>query len=239
MANKIIKGRDLMLFNSDGHSYAYATNHTLTITAETTDISSKDHGVWGASEVARYTWEITSENLYTTEEYDVLFDQMLSGEPITVRFGLKQPEADPSMNVADGTVVLGYWTSKNSFYAGKAVITSLVANANNGENATFSVTLSGSGAISKKTSGQIVPAPDINGITPFTETTSMTIDVPTGATVYYTTDGTTPNAESTVYSEAVTLSASTMVKAVAIKNNVASDVVSKAFVKEEVETPGE
>ena len=46
-ANKIIKGRDLMLFDNDGHSYAYATNHTLTITAETIDVSSKDHGVWG------------------------------------------------------------------------------------------------------------------------------------------------------------------------------------------------
>ena len=89
MANKSIKGRDLMLFNSDGHSYAYATNHTLTITAETTDVSSKDHGVWGASEVSRYTWEITSENLYTTDEYDSMFDTMLAGSAITVRFGLK------------------------------------------------------------------------------------------------------------------------------------------------------
>jgi hypothetical protein len=89
MANKIIKGRDLMLFNSDGHSYAYATNHTLTITAETTDVSSKDHGVWGASEVSRYTWEITSENLYTTDEYDSMFDTMLASNAITVRFGLK------------------------------------------------------------------------------------------------------------------------------------------------------
>jgi hypothetical protein len=89
MANKIIKGRDLMLFNSDGHSYAYTTNHTLTITAETTDVSSKDHGVWGASEVSRYTWEITSENLYTTDEYDSMFDTMLAGNAITVRFGLK------------------------------------------------------------------------------------------------------------------------------------------------------
>ena len=151
MANQIIKGRDLMLFDNDGHSYAYATNHTLTITAETTDISSKDHGVWGASEVARYTWEITSENLYTTEAYDEMFDTMLAGEPITVRFGLKQTPADPSMNVADGNMALPYWTSQSSFYEGKVVISSLVANANNGENATFSVTLTGNGSIKKTT----------------------------------------------------------------------------------------
>lgn len=151
MANQIIKGRDLMLFDSDGHSYAWATNHTLTITAETTDISSKDHGIWGGSEVARYTWEITSENLYSTEAYDEMFDTMLAGEPITVRFGLKQTPADASMNVADGNLALPYWNSQNSFYEGKVVITSLVANANNGENATFSVTLTGNGSIKKTT----------------------------------------------------------------------------------------
>lgn len=154
MANKIIKGRDLMLFNADGHSYAWATNHVLTITAETTDISSKDHGIWGGSEVSRYTWEITSENLYSTEAYDEMFATMLAGEPITVRFGLKQTPTDPSMNVADGNTALPYWTSTSTFYEGKVVITSLVANANNGENATFSVTLTGNGSIKKTT-----PAP--------------------------------------------------------------------------------
>jgi len=109
--NKIIKGRDLMLFNSDGHSYAWATNHTLTITAETTDISSKDHGVWGGSEVSRYTWEITSENLYSVEKYDEFFEDMIAGEPITVRFGLKRPEADPTLTPSEGNTALEYWTS--------------------------------------------------------------------------------------------------------------------------------
>lgn len=151
MANNIIKGRDLMLFNSDGHSYAYATNHTFTMNAETTDISSKDHGVWGAVEVSRYSWEITSENLYTSEEYDALFTSMTSGEPITVRFGLKATPDNPALNPADGNTALPYWTSQNSFYQGRAIITSLTANANNGENATFSITLTGVGSIQKTT----------------------------------------------------------------------------------------
>lgn len=152
MANKIIKGRDLMLFNSDGHSYAYATNHTLTITAETSDISSKDHGIWGASEISKYTWEITSENLFTSDEYDSLFSTMLTGEPITVRFGLKTDQVDLTKNVADGDPNLPYWTSQDTYYEGKVIITSLIANANNGENATYSVTLTGTGSI-KKTTG--------------------------------------------------------------------------------------
>ena len=53
MDSKIIKGRDLMLFDSTGKSYAFATNHTLTLTAETTDVSSKDHGIWSGSEVSK------------------------------------------------------------------------------------------------------------------------------------------------------------------------------------------
>lgn len=149
MANKIIKGRDLMLFDSNGHSYAYATNHTLTITAETSDISSKDHGIWGASEVSKYTWEITSENLFTSDAYDSMFDAMLAGEAIKVRFGLKTEQADKSKNVADGDTALPFWTSQSTFYEGNVIITSLTANANNGENATYSVTLTGSGSIKK------------------------------------------------------------------------------------------
>ena len=145
MANRIIKGKDLMLFDSNGKSYAYATNHTLTITAETSDVSSKDHGIWGGSEVAKYSWEITSENLYTSEGYSDMFDTMITGQAITVRFGLKTDTG--SQTVADGD--LANWTAGSHYYTGKVIITSLVANANNGENATYSITLTGTGALSK------------------------------------------------------------------------------------------
>lgn len=53
--NKVIKGRDLMLFDNNGKSFAFATNHTFTINAETAEISSKDHGIWGGSEVTKFT----------------------------------------------------------------------------------------------------------------------------------------------------------------------------------------
>lgn len=142
----IIKGRDLMLFDASGNSYAYATNHTFTINAETSDISSKDHGIWGASEVSRYTWEITSENLYTTTAYDSLFASLVAGNPISIKFGLKS-ENDNTKTVADGDY--DNWTTASGYYEGDAIITSLVANANNGENATYSITLSGVGKISK------------------------------------------------------------------------------------------
>lgn len=149
MANKVIKGRDLMLFDKQGKSFAFATSHTLSISAETADISSKDHGIWGGSEVTKFSWEISSENLYTEDNYDNLFDLMLAGEPFKVRFGLKS-QNDNSKNVADGDY--DNWTSKyNGYYEGDVVITSLNANANNGENATYSATFTGAGKIVRVT----------------------------------------------------------------------------------------
>jgi TP901-1 family phage major tail protein len=149
MANQIIKGDDLMLFDAEGKSIAFATAHTLTITADAADISSKDHGIWGGSEVNKISWEITSENLYTSDAYDSLFNSMLSRQPITVYFGLKA-ENDPEKTVANGDYP--NWTKATGAYTGEAFITSLTANANSGENATFSVTLTGTGKISKAAS---------------------------------------------------------------------------------------
>lgn len=76
-----------------------------------------------------------------------------------------------------------------------------------------------------------VEAPTISGTTPFETTTSMTISGPQGASIYYTTDGTTPTSASTAYSTAVTLSSTTTVKAIAIKDGVSSSVTTKTFTK--------
>jgi hypothetical protein len=74
-------------------------------------------------------------------------------------------------------------------------------------------------------------APTISGTTPFAETTSVSMSGPDGAEIHYTTDGSTPTAESTLYSEAFTLSDTTTVKAIAIKNSESSEVASKLFTK--------
>jgi hypothetical protein len=54
---------------------------------------------------------------------------------------------------------------------------------------------------------------------------------PDGAAIHYTTDGTVPTAESALYSEAFTLSATTTVKAIAIKDGQSSEVASRVFTK--------
>ena len=78
---------------------------------------------------------------------------------------------------------------------------------------------------------ETVAAPTISGETPFDESTQVTISGPEGAEIRYTVDGSTPTAESSLYSEALTLTDTVIVKAIAIKNGVSSEVASKTFTK--------
>jgi nucleoid DNA-binding protein len=89
---------------------------------------------------------------------------------------------------------------------------------------------SGGGSNSGSQSGTLA-APTISGNTTFTESAQVTISGPDGAEIHYTTDGTVPTAESALYSEAFTLSATTTVKAIAIKDGQSSEVASKVFTK--------
>ena len=83
-------------------------------------------------------------------------------------------------------------------------------------------------------SGSVTPSvstPVISGTSPFEETTSVSISGPTGAEIHYTTDGSTPTAESTLYESAFTLSDSATVKAIAIKDGQSSQVATREFTK--------
>ena len=85
--------------------------------------------------------------------------------------------------------------------------------------------------VSSKTITKIVEKPIIAGDTPFESSTEVTITAAEGATIYYTNDGSTPTSGSTAYSEALTLEATTTIKAIAVKGGITSDVASKTFTK--------
>ena len=87
------------------------------------------------------------------------------------------------------------------------------------------------GSGSQNSGSEAVTAPEISGTSPFTDSTQVTIQGPQGAALYYTTDGSTPTSESMDYSEPITLSATTTVKAIAILNGETSAVSSKTFTK--------
>ena len=93
---------------------------------------------------------------------------------------------------------------------------------------------SGNNGGSNSGSGTVTPtvnAPNFSGATQFEESTQVTMTGPTGSEIHYTLDGSTPTAESPVCSEPLTLTETTVVKAIAIKDGVSSSVTSRTYTK--------
>ena len=118
---------------------------------------------------------------------------------------------------------------KASFMNVKDLVVSKVKNTNSSNTSTNQG--QGSGNSGSGTQSETVAAPIISGNTSFSDTTQVTISGPTGAEIRYTTDGSVPTSESTLYSDPFSLTATTVVKAIAIKNGVSSEVASKSFTK--------
>lgn len=142
--SKKIKGQELMLF-VNGKSIAYATNHTLNLSAELADVSNKDEGSgdWKVQEVKQMSWEATTENLYSVDGYSSLFTLMTAKTPITAVFA---PKTETDINVPSG----GTWTA-SSGYTGNVIINSISVNAQVGDYATFTVNFTGVGALTAYT----------------------------------------------------------------------------------------
>lgn len=143
-----INGSDMMLF-ADSKSIAGATSCKLSITAETADVSCKDvGGDWGSSTVKKLNFEASTENLFIKgnagKTFDDLFALMIAKKPIDVAFSLDKAEADKTKAEVPET---GWTLPTAGLYKGKAIITSLEANAPNGDNATYSANFKGAGAL--------------------------------------------------------------------------------------------
>lgn len=80
-----------------------------------------------------------------------------------------------------------------------------------------------------------VSAPVISGTTPFEGSTQVSISCgTTGASIYYTTDGSDPTTSSTPYSAPFTITETTTVKAIAVFGNDVSGIVEKVFTKKTI-----
>ena len=90
-----------------------------------------------------------------------------------------------------------------------------------------------SGSTSQDSGGgsNTVAAPTISGTSPFTSSTQVTMSAEAGAEIHYTLDGSTPTASSSLYSAPLTLSDTTTVKAIAIKDGVISSVTTRTYTK--------
>lgn len=147
----IIQGSDLMLFIG-GKSIAFATSHSLSLSAETVETTNKDTGgKWVTKAARKISWTMNTENLYCVtgegNTYDELFDAMVNRTALDVVFTL---EGNSTTSKLDEVPTDGWTPKATSGYVGKAYVTSLELNAPNGDNATFTASFEGCSALTKR-----------------------------------------------------------------------------------------
>lgn len=160
-----LNGSDLMVFVQSGstyHSIAYATNHTLEVSMNQVDSSTKDNGCgyWENSEPGMMSWTMSTENLMSDSaengfSFNALFELMLKRETIEVVFALQSntPDYAGKIDTEFTAPSTGWNPDTTNQYHGKAYITSLSCTATNGEKATYNATFSGAGALLKTGNG--------------------------------------------------------------------------------------
>ena len=149
----IFKGSALQLFVGSS-TIAFATSHTLSITTNTNEIATKDHGDYPAVLPTTITWEVTCENLYATDSLNTLLSAVKSRTPLTVKFAevanYSQANGSYSYNAVEEGIVdttKTAWTLGKVIGQGKAYVTSYSINAAAGDNASISATLTGCGQL--------------------------------------------------------------------------------------------
>lgn len=154
----IIKGGKIMVFMNN-EPIAFATNHTLSLTRNTQEISSKDHGDATAVLPTTQSWEVTTENLMSAAGYEQVLGAYLDATPVTIYFGASNysnttseqgiVEVDNATNWTKEAFPESATSATSLNLQGTAYITSLNVNAPNGENATYTATFTGTGQIGR------------------------------------------------------------------------------------------
>ena len=155
----ILKGSALQLFINDGGSpdvcIGFATSHALSITTNTTELSTKDHGDYPAVLPTTTTWEVTAENVYATTSMKTLLGYVKNRTKVTVKFAevgnYSQDGGSYSYEAIEPGIIENdtktSWSIGKVIGQGKAYITSYSINASSGDNASISCTFTGCGPL--------------------------------------------------------------------------------------------
>lgn len=118
----------------DGVLVSYSTNASVEVSMDTREVTNKESGGNAEFREAKKSWTISGEFIFSPDAtlgYDDLYDALQSREMVTIRFS---PEK-----------------SGMSYFEGEGYITGLPMNAPVEDNVTFTMSLQGSGAFTRKT----------------------------------------------------------------------------------------
>lgn len=146
--NKVIKGQNLRVFVG-GKCVAFATSCQLQVSANLEDTSTKDStGSWDEQEIVSKSWSMSVDALYNAGGTDAtglnaqeMLDLLLAGNRVEVRFCVTGGAQNRESLTA---------TSTMAEYEGSAWINDLSVTAANKSNASYSASLTGDGALTKR-----------------------------------------------------------------------------------------
>lgn len=121
-----------------------ATNHTMSITTEMQETSNKDTGKWGTSQPNKYSWSMTSENMFIKVDYDKLVAAMIAGTKMHVLFEIAANANSDTGKPAEG------WIPAEGGWEGDCYINQIDANASYDSNASYTVSFTGTGPLAKR-----------------------------------------------------------------------------------------
>lgn len=145
----IVKGSMLQVRITDAqnveHILGFATSHSLSVTTNTTEVSTKDHGDYPAIIAQNLTWEVQCENLYTNANgRDLLAIQ--TGKQLVDLVFARVSNYDSKGIVDNSNPSAWEVDDTHPILSGKAYLTSFSLNAPAGDNATVSCTFTGCGS---------------------------------------------------------------------------------------------
>lgn len=148
------KGNLVNLFIYDTSAWrtiSYSTSNSLSTSSEQNTVSSKDHGIWGDTEITGLTWSMSGEYLMSPNDADVVLKMQASGIPYTFCF-CQVNEANWSDGIKSVTDISTNtkWTPGSVFARyGNGIVSSAEISAANGEITTMSLEITGSGSLTE------------------------------------------------------------------------------------------
>lgn len=152
-----------------------ATSHTLSLNQSLTSVSCKDYGSgrWSQQAPGLLDWSVSSEHYVIDTQnnqsagvtdssfatlddsrfglgYADMFNYMVARKPIFLTFGIEGSSKSPNEKKDHPDSSTNGWAidkTKHGYYCGYAYITSLVQNAPNGDLASYSIELTGTGEL--------------------------------------------------------------------------------------------
>lgn len=162
----VVYGSDLILMietaTDSWQQVAHATSHTLDISRDVREVSSKSTGEWMNKDYGKISWTASADALVSFDSnvinLETLLDYQIARTKIKVisvqnDFSIETPLDDTKTDYdpASGAPSDNRFVTGSPYYEGEAVISSVSLTAGDNENATFSISLEGASALTKKT----------------------------------------------------------------------------------------